>query len=151
MATSLREYVNSKAGYGVAALIGLLGLAVVVWGVKRNFGDSDGASSSRERVFICAETLKPFNHDLKEGEGVPVYSPHSGKQTGYPAELCFWKKDGTVKDSPTAVLLNEWAGKKGPTFCPDCGRLVVAHNPAPHAGSKPPPLKEQYAARDSAR
>ena len=147
----MRDLLNSKAGRTVATLVGILGIGVIVWTVKANFGASDGAASSRDRVFICAETLKPFNHELREGESVPVYSPHSGKQTGYPAELCLWTKEGKVKDKPTPVLLNEWAGKKGPTFCPDCGRLVVAHNPPPQAGSKPPPLKEQYTLQNRGR
>ena len=151
MAGSLRDFLNGTSGRAVAAIVGIVGLVIVVYAVKSNFGATDGASTSRERIFICSETLKQFNHDLKDGETVPVYSPKSGKKTGYPAELCYWTKDGKVKEEPTAVLINEWAGKTGPTFCPDCGRLVVAHNPAPHPGSKPPPLKEQYVAKAGPR
>lgn len=121
----------------------LVSLGAIVWAVKSSLGDSLGAAASQERVFICSETLKPFNHELKTGEGVPIYSPASGKQTGYPAELCYWTKEGTIKSTPTPVLLNDWLGNRTPTYCPDCGRLVVAHNPVPQGNAKPPPLKSQ--------
>ena len=62
-----------------------------------------------------------------------------------------WTKDGKIKQDPTPVLLNEYAGKPGPTFCPDCGRRVVAHNPPPVIGAKPPPTKEEYAKRQADR
>jgi len=44
------------------------------------------------------------------------------------------------------VLLNEATGKPGPTFCPDCGRFVVPHNPSPQMSPKPPPTKQEYEA-----
>ncbi len=77
---------------------------------------------------------------------IPVKSPFTGKETGYKAELCFWTKDGSTKTDPTAVLMNDDVGKPGPTFCPDCGRLVVHHNPVPGPHSKPPPTREEYEA-----
>jgi hypothetical protein len=43
------------------------------------------------------------------------------------------------------VLINQWKNSTEPTFCPDCGRLVVGHNPPAVAGSTPPPTKEEYA------
>lgn len=82
-------------------------------------------------MYICSETGKTFAHVRKSGEPSPVLSPHSKKNTGYPAEKCYWTKDGKIKDAPTYVLLNQHTGKPGPTICPDCGRLVVPHNPRP--------------------
>ncbi|MBX3395120.1 MAG: hypothetical protein KF841_07095 [Phycisphaerae bacterium] len=82
-------------------------------------------------MYICSETGKTFAHVRRSGEPSPVLSPFSKKNTGYPAEKCYWTKDGKIKDTPTYVLLNEQAGKPGPTKCPDCGRLVVPHNPRP--------------------
>ena len=147
MIERLREFFRSSGGQVTAIVLGLLGLVVLVWAVKGNFGESDAAALSSDRVFICSETRKPFNHTLKEGETIPVYSPHSGKNTGYQAELCYWTKDGKPKEKPTPVLLEESLGKPGPTFCPDCGRLVIGHNPAAQPGGRPPPTKEEYAAR----
>ena len=134
---------STKAGRAVGVCLGVLGLAVIVWAAKDMFGASEGAVESNERWFVCAETGKPFRYELKEGDSIPVYSPPSGKRTGYPAELCYWTKEGTVKDTPTPVLLNETIGKSGPTYCPECGRLVVGHNPRPQPGSRPPPMKDQ--------
>lgn len=138
---------RSNAGRSLA----VAALAVVVlaagWTVWRTFAGSEAEAAARDRAFICAETGKPFEHELTAGETYPVKSPHSGKETGYPAELCYWAKDGTVKSKPTAVLLNEYKGARAPTFCPDCGRLVVGHNPHPQPGATPPPTQQEYAAR----
>lgn len=77
----------------------------------------------------------------------PVKCPDTGKETGYEAELCYWTKDGHPKDEPIPVLLNKYKGDPGPTFCPDCGRLVVYHNPLAVEGHTPPPTEEEYRAR----
>lgn len=84
-----------------------------------------------EVTFYCIEAKKPFEYSLLEGDKWPVISPFTGKATGYPAERCYWTKDGKRKAEPTYVLLNETLGKSGDTICPECGRLVVGHNPAP--------------------
>jgi hypothetical protein len=68
----------------------------------------------------------------------------SGKKVGYPAELCYWTADGKLRSEPVPVLLNEYRGQKGPTFCPDCGRLVRPQQSQPYPNAKPPPLKKDY-------
>ena len=125
------------AGIGAAAVLMLF----VLWS---NLGDSAAVASASERPYICAKTGQTFTYHLKKGDVTPVASPHSGENTGYPAERCFWTRNGQVKDEPTFVLLNAYAGKSEPTFCPDCERLVVGLNPAPMAGDKPPPLRGEY-------
>jgi len=40
--------------------------------------------------------------------------------------------------------MNTYIGKPEPTFCPDCGRLVVARNPVAQPGMRPPPTREQW-------
>lgn len=84
-----------------------------------------------EMTFMCIETKKPFEGQMIEGEKWPVLSPFSGKKTGYPVERCYWTKDGKRKAEPSLVVLNESLGKSGDTICPDCGRLVIGHNPIP--------------------
>ena len=126
------------------------GLAVgfaLVWWLNSDSDAEDLADESRNRWFVCTETGKPFRVKLEPGMTFPVESPHSGKPTGVAAELCYWTKDGQPKEDPTPVLLNQSAGKSGPTFCPDCGRLVVGNNPLPLVGAKPPPTQAEYAAR----
>lgn len=147
MMAGVREFLQTKAGAGVGIVLAIAAVGLVVWSVSSNLGDSAAAANARERVFICAETSKPFNHELVVGESIPVKSPHSGKNTGYPAELCYWTADGGVKDEPTAVLMNNLAGKPGRTYCPDCKRLVVGFNPRAMPGMKPPPTaSEQHSA-----
>ena len=128
---------------GVAAAVASVALMAYVLRGQLGFGGP--AALSRERAFICAATGKPFEYELKLGDFIPVASPHSGAQTGYPAERCYWTADGGTKEEPTLVLLNQYAGKSGATFCPDCRRLVVGHNPVHEAGREAPPTQETYA------
>ena len=86
-------------------------------------------------VFVCAETQKPFEYTMRQGEDYPVISPYSNKKTGYPAESCHWTKDGKRRSKPTYVILNSRLGKSGDTLCPTCGRIVVEHNPLPPASA----------------
>ncbi len=90
-----------------------------------------------ERLYLCQETHKTFIYKRGQDEKLPVMSPYSHKRTGYPCERCFYGKDGKVKDKPTYVILNTYVGKTGETHCPECGRLVVGHNPDPHVGPGP--------------
>ena len=111
----------------VAVVILLVGAVVgVVWALRN---PDPSANFASQRIFIDAENGKSFSKEIAEGDTFPMTSPFTGKATGYEAELCYWTKDGQPKTEPTPVLLNEYRNTKGPTFCPDCGRLVVGHNP----------------------
>lgn len=127
----------------IAVGVGLLAIIGLWWLIGSG---SSAERISTGRVFIDATTGKSFNHTIERGETIPVEAPSGGK-TGYEAELCFWTKDGQAKDDPTYVLLNEYTGEDGPTFCPDCGRRVVGRNPPPDARSEPPPTREEYESR----
>lgn len=140
-----REYFASGGGKTLAIGAAVVAVVLLVWVAWANFRNSDAATAN-ERIFIDATTGKPYNLSLKAGMAIPAAAP-SGKETGYPAELCYWTADGKPKDEPTPVLLNEWAGKAGPTFCPDCKRLVVGHNPRPGPGRSPPPTEAEYATK----
>src|SRR5437868_4033586 len=116
---ALRKFFNGKPGKGAAMLV-LGGALFYMWfTMKASVALTDAASDSRHRLFICSETGRSFEQTLEAGMSIPIHSPHSGRNTGYPAERCFWTKDGTARKTATAVLLNELVGKKGPTFCPD--------------------------------
>jgi len=143
--TWLTSILDRGTGKTVAILLALGAIGVALYIVKNSLFSSVVAAE-RERVFVDSQTGKAFNHELKLGESIPVDAP-SGQKTGYPAELCYWTKDGQPKEEPTAVLLNSWIGKPGPTFCPDCGRMVVLHNPMPVPGMTPPPTQEEYQRR----
>jgi len=142
MFEAIRKFFRSSAGMGVAVVLLLAGLVTAYYTVRGAFG-SEGAAMSADRMFMDATTNKPFRHELSESEPIPVKAP-SGGRTGFPAEACYWTKDGKPKTEPTFVLINMWKGSKEPTFCPDCGRLVVGHNPPATPGTKPPPTKDEY-------
>jgi hypothetical protein len=145
MIEKLRDFLQTGAGKGIAIALAVIGLIIAVVSARGSFGPSEAAQMSRGRVFIDAESGKTFNHELSVGETMPVKAP-SGKKTGVPAEMCYWTKDGQPKREPTYVLLNDRAipKKEGPTFCPDCGRLVVPLNPPASPGMPPPPTKAEY-------
>jgi hypothetical protein len=143
---ALRNWLDSIGGKVAAAGLLLVATVAVVLAVRNAFGPPAEVTRANQRIFIDAETGKPFRHELKMGEMIPVRAP-SGGQSGYPAELCFWTRDGQIKDEPTPVLINEELGKSGPTFCTDCERLVRPHNPRPSPGDKPPPSKAEYRPR----
>lgn len=146
----LRE--SPRLGVGIAIAAVVLGVGVLVYGIRSTFGPSTAARHNAERVYICAETGKTFAHTVKPGTKIqPVRSPYSGKDTGYPAQLCFWTADGHVKKDPTYVLMNSDRGIKGPTFCPECNRLVPANNPVVAEGATPPPTKDEYTKRRSGK
>jgi hypothetical protein len=137
---------SSKGRLAAAAALFVAAAALGYASLRHSFGDSEAARVSQDRVFVCAKTGKAFSHRLSRSDTLPVYSPHSGEKTGYPAELCYWTADGQVRKEPVAVLLNTYLGKDGPTFCPDCGRLVVGHNPPPDGRRRPPPTRQEYRA-----
>ncbi len=141
----LREFLNSPQGRAILAFLAVAMIGVATYFIWGMIGPSEAEAIARDRMFIDAKTMKPFSHELKFGEFIPVDAP-SGEKTGYPAELCFWTKDGKAKPDPTPVLLGQTIGKSGPTFCPDCGRLVVGHNPQPGPDVKVPPTEAEYKA-----
>ena len=137
------KFLETTAGKAVAAIVVIGGLVAAYYAVRGSLGPSDAVRSSRQRMFVCSETMKSFAYEVSAGETYPVPSPFTGRNTGYPAEACYWTKDGKIRDEPYYVLLNQLIGQPGPTFCPDCGRLVVGHNPHPRAGDNPPPTRAQ--------
>jgi len=143
------DFAKTTIGKATLAVVIVVATVFSFYQFKGLFGKSEAAAIGNDRVFICSETHKSFRVDLEKlvGQPFPVYSPYSGKNTGYPAELCYWTKDGNVKTDPTPVLLNSFIGIPGPTFCPDCGRLVVAHNPVASVGRKVPPTQAEYEAK----
>ena len=134
----MRKFLNSPVGQILTGIIVSCGLVALYYSMRSSIGNGDAIALSRDRVYVDATTLKPYNFVAVPGDpgNLPAKSP-SGV-TGYPAEPCYWTADGQIKENPTYVLLKKFIGQKGPTFCPDCGRLVVEHNPAPIPGQKPP-------------
>jgi hypothetical protein len=149
MIAGAREFFRTAAGKNVAIGLVVLGVAICIWSAIQNFSGDEAYNLARGRVFICAETKKPYNVELFPGMKIPYDSPHSGKPTGYPAELCYWTKDGKSKEDPTPVLLNSYTNQPEPTFCPDCGRMVVMRNPFAETGAKPPPTQAEFKPRNN--
>jgi hypothetical protein len=141
---SLRDVMNSPGGRVVVGVALVLAAGGVYWSARANLGPSEAGMMARDRLFICAKSGKSFEYRLGLGDTLPVPSPHSHARSGYPAELCYWTAEGNIKSQPTAVLLNSYVGRDEPTFCPDCGRLVVGHNPVPSPGEEPPPTRAKH-------
>ncbi len=145
--SKLRQFFDSTPGKIFGGLVVVGGLLAAVWALRSSLGDPN-VDAANNRFFVDAETGKPFPYELKLGDEVPVLAP-SGNKTGYPAEACFWTKEGQPKTTPTYVILNESLGKSGPTFCPDCNRLVVGYNPTPGPDTKVPPTQAEFKPRNT--
>ena len=143
MIEKIRAFLEGDGGKITAVAVLLVGLVVAFFSFRSNL-TNDIARTSARRTYVCGETGKPFAHTLTVGETAPVKSPHSGKKTGYPGVECYWTPDGRIKSEPTWLLLNSTLGKPGPTFCPDCDRLVTPDSTLPVPGETPPPLRSQY-------
>jgi hypothetical protein len=143
--TWLRNSLESQKGKSIAIVLAIGAIGASLYMIKSALSSSV-VSAEHRRIFVDAQTGRPFYHDLEKGEVIPVDAP-SGQKTGFPAELCYWTKEGQPKQDPTAVLMNSWIGKSGPTFCPECGRLVVPNNPPASPGRRPPPTQQEYQER----
>ena len=133
-----RRRARKALGLLIGGVLAGAGMGLALWWLAPAAGDI-----SAERPFICAQTGRSFRAKVRAGMLPPIRSPHSGKDTGYPAEMCYWNSDGTARTQPTAVLLNSYVGRPEPTFCPECGRRVVAHNPRPNGTCRPPPTAQE--------
>lgn len=150
MVGGLRKFLQGSTGKAAGIVLVAAALGLMVFVLKDSF-TGRAAAMSRDRMFICSKTGKTFEYTLKVGDKLPVQSPHSGEKTGYPAEACFWTADGGIKKEPTWVLLNQYAGKPGPTYCPDCGRIVTALNQPAMQGMKPPAKKDEIKSSQETR
>lgn len=127
-----RGSVNTKALVAGAGVV--VGLGVLIWALMSSslFARDPMVDAARLRPAVDAETGTAFREfRMPEGDSPPWRNPSTGKETVWPAELCYWTRDGKATMTPTLVILNEYLGKPGPTLCPDCGRPVVRHNPTP--------------------
>jgi hypothetical protein len=146
---AIRNFLHTDIGRYFALGGSVLGIIVLGWLLLGQLGGGVAARSA-DRVFIDAKTGEQFGYTISKNEAFPVPSPHSnGELTGYEAEPCYWTADGGIKAEPTWVLpLVKVDPEAGPTFCPECGRLVRPLNPIPTPGSTPPPTQAQYKPRN---
>jgi hypothetical protein len=145
----MREFFSTARGRMVAVLFCMAGLGAITWSIWSNLMPNSAVAAANDPLFVNAETGYAFHCKLKIGMAIPVVCPDTGKATGYKAELCYWTKDGHVKEEPTPVALKEDQGQPGPTFCPDCGRLVMLHNPRAAENRSPPPTEAEYKAAEA--
>ena len=139
----LLTFLRTGMGTIVLVIVVILGIGSSIYFV-RSWWKGDTPDDAHYTWFIDSETGRAFKHHNAIGDTIPLMSPYSRKANAYPAEACYWTADGGVKKDPTWVLLNESQGKPGPTFCPDCGRLVGGHNPKADPGRTPPPTQNEY-------
>lgn len=91
----------------------------------------DPADVTKSRRGIDPESGKVFMIRIVEGESAPWKNPDTGQRTLFPAEACYWTRDGKATLNPTFVFVKAYLGSKEKTYCPDCGREVRTHNPMP--------------------
>jgi hypothetical protein len=141
---SVREFLQSTAGKVLAIAAIVLCIGAAAWSIWSNVGQDSAVKDANALIFMDIENGRTFKVIPTADMPYPYKSPFTGHMTCYHAELCGWTKDGHVRSEPFAVVLNSELGKSGPTFCPDCGRLVVPHNPVAVEGHRPPPTQQEY-------
>ncbi len=144
MPDQFEEWLHSGPGRITVITVLIITLAAGAWTMQRYFGPDSAKRFSDNPLFIDSVTGKAFHYDLKTGDTIPVMSPFTGHNTGYPAAFSYWSRGGRILRRPEPVLLNSWLGKAGPTFAPLSGRMVTAHEKPPRPGSPPPPTRAQY-------
>ena len=136
------SWLQTPRGKIMALLLCVAAMGVAIWEIKAYLhGNTPGDPNTQ--MYVDSETGKAFPHKSVVGEMIPITSPFTGNKTAYPGVPCFWTADGQLKKDPTWLILNETLGKRGPTFCPDCGRLVRPMQPMPKPGDKPPPTRDE--------
>jgi len=118
----------------VSAVVMIVVAALVAFYNLFGGGPTPGELSRRRDLIDVEEPHEVFlNHKIPEDGRFPYVNPKTGKESLFPVERCYYNKDGSVKLIPTYVLLNSYKNNETETKCPDCGRRVVPHNPAPTA------------------
>jgi hypothetical protein len=142
-------FLKTPAGKVALVVVTLVLVAIAAWQILAAIhGTTPGDPNTS--MYVDSQTGQAFAHRNMAGESIPVHSPYSGSDTGYPGVACYWTASGEIKKDPTWVLLNSYIGKKGPTFCPDCGRMVNPLAPPPKQGDKPPPTRDELLHNDPA-
>jgi hypothetical protein len=120
-----------RLGFRIAApVLCVVALALITLQISTR--PPDYGAMSRQITLVDTETGEVFKEfKIKNGDTEPWAHPRTGRRTLYSPEYCFWNADGTGKTTPTYVILNAKLGIDAPTTCPDCGRVVVRHNPEP--------------------
>src|SRR5438105_1513077 len=104
MANSLRSFFEGPAGKATGIGLAIIGIVAIAQSIRSNLGASDAARLSQSRHYVDAVTGKDFEAPVIPGTTDPVKAP-SGGNTGYPAEECWWTRDGKIRSSPYYVLL----------------------------------------------
>ncbi len=145
----VQRILHSKIGVGMMVGVIVASVVIVVMQLPHYWGRSESAEELNGRWLICMESRKAYHVNLEDVGSFPAYSPFSKKNTGVEAELCYWTAEGKIKDKPVPVLLNEMVGDSSRTYCPECGRLVVARNPGPPMTTRASPTRAEVEARGS--
>ncbi len=112
----------------------IVGVVLLVWVLATSslFARDPMVDASRTRPAKDSESGADFRQFRMPSDDAPPWkNPSTGRETLWPAELCYWTRDGKATLTPTLVILGQYLGQTGNTICPDCGREVVRHNPTP--------------------
>lgn len=126
-----RGSTNWKMIAGIATVVAVAAFAV--WSISGTLSNPTANTNYIDAV-DASDVSNPVplpKFYAPAGATAPYKSPTTGKNAVWPAERCYWTKDGKGKTVPTLVLLNSLVGKPGDTICPDCGRKIYPRFPMP--------------------
>jgi predicted RNA-binding Zn-ribbon protein involved in translation (DUF1610 family) len=132
---------SSSKSQRIKIIVAVVALAVAGGIMYSTFSGKSAVSVAQERAYKCVEPNcgHIFEHTLQIGDMEPFACPKCGKSSGWKAEACYWAKDKDAsgnwkaKLEPTLVVVKKRVDPETSdrTYCPDCGREVVGHNPRP--------------------
>lgn len=114
----------------LGVVVGALGLAMLLLVYQLTSQGADISEMASGSSVMDSETGEVIPRFMAPKEFAPWVNPKTGKRTLWPAEPCYYNKDGSVKSKPTMVIPND-VGYTDAKVCPDCGRKVVSRNPRP--------------------
>lgn len=138
-ASRAKKSSSSGESFFSGKVLGMLALTVVslsVLGYVLWSSYNNVANTAIRSAFLTtmkdSETGEVFKQvDIRLEKNIPFTNPKTKTKTLYPAEECYWTKEGKAKLEPDYVILNERLGKPGRTICPVCGRTVTRSNSRP--------------------
>lgn len=113
----------------LATIVAVLLVGYAGYAIFSGLGEPDFVANANMRVLMDSETGEQFEIEISpDTEPYPHVNPKTGTTTLFPTEVCYARGCGSFPKG-TRVILNVWLDKKGPTYCPNCGALVVPMNP----------------------
>ena len=113
----------------VLTVVAVLAVGYAGYSIMSAFGTPDDIREANTRILRDSNTGELVAVEITlDTPPYPLKNKSTGTNTLYPTEVCWARECGNLPEG-TRVILNAWLKKDGPTYCQNCGALVVPRNP----------------------